>query len=147
MSALRRWEPFRGLMSLQSELDRAFDEFFGRSLLKPEGGRAPTVDVSETAEEVIVKAELPGVDKKDVEVEVRPDSISLKAEVSEEREEKERTYHRRERVWRHYERLLPLPAEVVTDKVKATMRDGVLEVRMTKTEPSKEMAPKKVAIE
>lgn len=103
------------------------------------------MDVSETAEEVIVKMELPGVDKK--EVEVLPDSISLKAEVSEEREEKERTYHRRERVWRHYERLLPLPAEVVTDKVKATMRDGVLEVRMTKTEPSKEMAPKKVAIE
>jgi len=147
MSALRRWEPFRGLMSLQSELDHAFDEFFGRSLMKADGVRAPTVDVSETAEEVIVKAELPGVDKKDVQVEVLPESLSLKAEVIQEKEEKERTYHRRERVWRHYERLIPLPAEVITDKVKAVMKDGVLEIRMPKTEPSKETAPKKVAIE
>ncbi len=147
MSALRRWEPFRGLMSLQSELDRALDEFFGRSVMKADGVRAPTVDVSETAEEVIVKAELPGVEKKDVQVEVLPESLSLKAEVIQEKEEKERTYHRRERVWRHYERLIPLPAEVITDKVKAVMKDGVLEVRMPKTEPSKETAPKKVAIE
>lgn len=137
MIALRRWEPFRGLMSLQSELDRAFDEFFGQSVMKSDGVRAPTLDVSETAEEVIVKAELPGVDKKDVQVEVLPESLSLK----------ERTYHRRERVWRHYERLIPLPSEVITDKVKAVMKDGVLEIRMPKTEPSKETASKKVAIE
>ncbi len=146
MSALRRWEPFRGLLSMQSELDRAFDELFGRSLLKGDGIRAPMIDVSETAEEVIVKAELPGVEKKDVEVEVLPESLSLKAEVTQEKEEKERTYHRRERVWRQYERLIPLPAEVIPDKVKAVMKDGVLEIQMPKKEPSKE-TPKKVAVE
>lgn len=148
MSALRRWEPFRGLLGMQSELDRMFDEFFGRpAFVRPEGVRVPTVDVSETADAVIVKAEVPGVDKKDLEVEVTPDSLSLKAEVTREKEEKDRQFHRRERVWQRYERVVPLPAEVVTDQVKATMKDGVLEVRMPKSERSKATPPKKIAVE
>jgi HSP20 family protein len=96
---------------------------------------------------VIVKAEVPGVDKKDLEVEVTPDSLSLKAEVTREKEEKDRQFHRRERVWQRYERVVPLPAEVVTDQVKATMKDGVLEVRMPKSERSKATPPKKIAVE
>ncbi len=148
MSALRRWEPFRGLLSLQSDLDRMFEEFFGRpALATTEGVRAPTVDVSETADAVIVKAEMPGVDKKDIEVEVMPESISLKAEVIKEKEEREETYHRRERVWQRFERIIPLPAEVITDQAKATMKDGVLEVRLTKTERGKAKTPRKVSVE
>ena len=147
MSALRRWEPFRSLMSMQTDLDRVFDEFFGRPLARQEGVRAPSVDVSETADEVVVKAELPGVNKKNLEVEVLPESLSIRAEMSEEKEETEETYHRRERVWRRYERLLPLPAEVVTDRTKATMKDGLLEVRMAKSERSKAAAPRKVTVE
>jgi HSP20 family protein len=133
---------------MQSELDRMLDEFFGRpALARAEGVRLPTVDVSETADAVIVKAELPGVDKKDLEVEVMPDSLSLKAEVMREEEKKDEQFHRRERVWQRYERLIPLPAEVIADQVKATMKDGVLEVRMPKTERSKATTPRKIAVE
>lgn len=145
---MKRWEPFRGLLSMQSDLDRMFEEFFGRPTLAPtDGVRIPLVDVSETADAVIVKAEVPGVDKKDLEVEVMPESLSLRAEVSTEKEEKDKTYHRRERVWQRFERIIPLPAEVVTDQVKATMKDGVLEVRMPKTERSKATTPRKISVE
>lgn len=148
MSALRRWEPFRGLLGMQSELDRMLDEFFGRpALVRADGVRVPTVDVSETADAVIVKAEVPGVDKKDLAVEVMPDSLSLKAELTREEEKNDEQFHRRERVWQRYERLIPLPAEVITDQVKATMKDGVLEVRMPKTERSKATTPRKIAVE
>ena len=144
---MKRWEPFRGLLSMQSDLDRMFEEFFGRPTLAPtDGVRIPLVDVSETADAVIVKAEVPGVDKKDLEVEVMPESLSLRAEVSTEKEEKDKTYHRRERVWQRFERIIPLPAEVVTDQVKATMKDGVLEVRMPKTERSKATTPRKISV-
>ncbi len=148
MSALRRWEPFRGLVGMQGELDRMFDEFFGRgALFRTEGIRVPSIDVSETADAVIVKAEVPGVDKKDLEIEAMPDSLSIKAEVSSEKEEKDKTYHRRERTWQRYERVIPLPAEVVTDQVKAIMKDGVLEVKLPKTERSKGAIPRKVSVE
>jgi HSP20 family protein len=134
-------------MSVQSDLDRVFEDFFGRPMRRDEGTRAPSVDISETADEVLVKAELPGVDKKDLEVEALPESLSLSAETSGEREEKEQTFHRRERVWRRYERVVALPAEVQTDQVRATMKDGVLEVRMPKTERSKSATPRKVSVE
>jgi HSP20 family protein len=134
-------------MSVQSDLDRVFEDFFGRPMRRDEGTRAPSVDISETADEVLVKAELPGVDKRDLEVEALPESLSLSAETSGEREEKEQTFHRRERVWRRYERVVALPAEVQTDQVRATMKDGVLEVRMPKTERSKSATPRKVSVE
>jgi HSP20 family protein len=146
MSSLRRWDPFRSLMNVQTDLDRVFDEFFGRPLARREGVGAPTLDVSETADEVLVKAELPGIGKDDLEVEVLPESLSISAEMSHEKEEKKQTYHRRERVWRRYERVLPLPAEVVTDEAKATMKDGILEVDMPKTERSKSATPRKVSV-
>jgi len=134
-------------MNMQGDLDRVFDDFFGRPVARQEGVRAPTLDISETPDEVLVKAEMPGVDKKDLEVEVLPESLSLRAEMSEEKEEKAETYHRRERMWRRYERVVPLPAEVVTDQAKAVMKGGVLEVRMPKTERSKAATPRKLAVE
>ncbi len=147
MSALRRWEPFRGLLSMQGDLDRMFDEFFGRPALVREEVRVPSIDVSETAQDVIVKAEVPGVDKKDLQIEVMPESLSIKAELTQEKEEKEKTYHRRERIWQRFERVIPLPAEVVTDRVKATMKDGVVEITMPKTEQSKQATPRRINIE
>ncbi len=94
-----------------------------------------------------MKAELPGIGKDDLEVEVLPESLSIRAEMSHGKEEKEQTYHRRERVWRRCERVLPLPVEVVTDQAKATMEDGILEVHMPKTERSKSATPRKVSVD
>ncbi|UCC69186.1 MAG: Hsp20/alpha crystallin family protein [Armatimonadota bacterium] len=150
MSSLQRWDPFRGLVRAQRDLDRLFDSFFGRPLLRweqEEGVRVPAVDLTETENEVVVTAELPGVERKDLDVEVLPEALTLKAEMSQESEQKEETYHRRERVWGRFERTLSLPAEVVADQVKAVFKDGVLEVRLPKTEQARAATPKKVNIE
>ena len=150
MSSLQRWDPFRGLVRAQRDLDHLFDSFFGRPLLRweqEEGVRVPVVDLSETENEVVVTAELPGVDRKDLDVEVLPEALTLKAEMLRESERKEETYRRQERVWGRFERTIPLPAEVVTDQVKAVFKDGVLEVRLPKTEQAKAATPKRIEVE
>jgi len=150
MSSLQRWDPFRGLVRAQRDLDRLFDSFFGRPLVRweeEEGVRIPAMDVTETDSEVVVTTELPGVDRKDIDVEVLPESLSLKAEMSRETERKDETYHRRERVWGRFERTIPLPAEVVSDQVNAVFKDGVLEIRLPKTEQAKASTPRKVKID
>lgn len=150
MSSLMRWDPFRGLVRAQRDVERMFDDFFGRPLRRlevEEGVRLPAVDVSETDDEVVVKAELPGLSRDNLEVEVMPESLSLSGTMSQESEEKEGTYHRRERVWGRFERVIPLPAEVVSDQAKATLKDGLLEVRLPKTATAKAATPKKVNIE
>jgi HSP20 family protein len=150
MSSLQRWDPFRGLVRAQRDLDRLFDSFFGRPLVRWEeedGVRVPAMDVTETDSEIVVTAELPGVDRKDIDVEVLPESLSVKAEMSRETEGKERTYHRRERVWGRFERTVSLPAEALTDQVKAVLKDGVLEIRLPKTKRPKASTPRKVEID
>jgi len=149
MSSLMRWDPFRGLMRIQRDLDRMFQDFFGRPLLRweEEGIRIPSVDIHETENEVVVTAELPGIERKDLDVEVMPETLTIKAEMSKQQEQEEATCHRRERVWGHYERTLALPTEVIADQAKATLKEGVLEVRLPKTERAKAATPKKVKIE
>ena len=150
MSSLMRWDPFRGLVRAQRDVERRFDDFFGRPLRRlevEEGVRLPAVDVSETDEEVVVKAELPGLTRDNLEVEVMPETLSLSGTMSQESEEKEGTYHRRERVWGRFERVIPLPAEVVSDQAKATLKDGLLEVRLPKTATAKAAMPRKINIE
>ena len=150
MSSLMRWDPFRGLVRAQRDVERMFDDFFGRPLRRlevEEGVRLPAVDVSETDEEVVVKAELPGLTRDNLEVEVMPETLSLSGTMSQESEEKEGTYHRRERVWGRFERVIPLPAEVVSDQAKATLKDGLLEVRLPKTATAKTATPRKINIE
>lgn len=151
MSSLMRWDPFRGMLRMEQELDRMFDRLLGRRFwpleAADEGVRIPSVDVSEDENEVVVKAELPGIDKDKINLEVTPEQLSLSAEMSEEKEEKQATYHRRERVWGCYQRTISLPAEVVSDQAKATYRDGLLTVRLPKSERAKATTPRKVAVE
>lgn len=150
MSYLMRRDPFRGLVRLQDEMDRLFQTFFGQQGAEAErtaGARVPAVDVAETETDVVVKAELPGVTKDNLQIEVLPEVLSLKAEASEAKEEKSASYHRRERTWARFERTVPLPAEVRTDAVKATLQDGVLEVRMPKSERAKAATPRKIQVE
>lgn len=151
MSALMRVDPFRGLRRLEREMDRLFGSFFEEPLVHlrrdEDAIRIPSVDMRETESELILTAEMPGVSKDQLEVEVNPKSLRLTGEAREEREEKEATYHRCERVYGRFERTIPLPTEVVTDKVKATLKDGVLEVHLPKTEHAKAETPRKVTIE
>jgi HSP20 family protein len=103
----------------------------------------PSVDVSETPKEVIVKAELPGMDPKDIDVSVRGDILTLSGERKQETEEKGENFHRVERSYGSFSRSVKLPAEVDSGKVDATYKDGVLRITMPKT---KEAATKKIQV-
>ena len=143
---------------LHREVNRMFDEFsqgFGpssrfwpKSLGMPEGPAGtwmPTVDVAETDGEVQVTAELPGMDEKDVRVELSDNALTLSGEKTFEKEEETKNLHRGERSYGSFRRTFPLPAEVDGDKVQAVFKKGVLTVTLPKTEPAPGKV-KKVAV-
>src|SRR5437773_11659207 len=141
---LERWEPLRSLGDIQGEVNRLFDGFFGRPATVAAGERlwAPLVDMSETKDDLLVMFELPGVREKEVSVSIMGDVLTVKGERKLEREDED--YHRLERVYGKFERSIPLPSPVQVDKVTATYRDGVLEIRLPKVEAVK---PKEIKID
>jgi HSP20 family protein len=102
--------------------------------------RVPSLDVFEEKDEVVIKAELPGMKKEEIEVTVSGDGVTIKGEKKQEEEVKEKDYYRRERSYGSFSRSVTLPCEVKGDEVKASFKDGVLEVRMPKTEEAKAKA-------
>jgi len=131
------WRPFEELERIRRDFDRLMEEFIAKE--EPaERVFAPALDVYETDGEVVVKAELPGVKKEDVEVLVRDNNLIIRGEKKEEKEEKTETYHRVERVYGKFERVVALPAEVKLEGVKAEFKDGVLEIRLPKEKTSRE---------
>ena len=129
-------DPFRDLGDIQSEMNRMFDNVFGRSPQNQLVDRvwAPAVDMYETKDELAVKMELPGVSEKDIHLSITGDMLTLKGERRLEQPSKQEDYYRMERWYGRFERTLPLPFPVQSDKVKATFRDGVLTVSLPKAE-------------
>lgn len=147
--SILRWDPFEELREMQRSLDRLFDELTGRRPARRREGREPVVwepavEVYETDQEVVVRAELPGVDPKNVNVTVQDNTVTIEAEAKEEQEERGRNYLRRELRYGQFFRTVALPAEVKADAAKATYRNGVLELRVPKSERAK---PKQVKVE
>jgi HSP20 family protein len=143
--AIVRWEPFRDLVS-QERLNRLFGEL-ARGFGEEEGGTrawAPAVDIFETDQNLVLKAELPGVDPKDVEIRVEDNTLYLKGERKFEKETKEENYHRVERVYGSFARSFSLPSSVDFDKTTAEYKDGILTVTMPKREEAK---PKTIKIQ
>jgi HSP20 family protein len=99
--------------------------------------RAPAVDVFEEKDDIVVKAEIPGMDKDNIQVNLTDHTLTIKGEKKKEEEVKEENYYRSERSYGSFFRTLELPKDVHADKVKATFKNGVLEVRMPKTEEAK----------
>ena len=140
--AIVRWEPFRDLVSVQDRLNRIFDEAFsgtGRSDNERAlgGSWAPAVDIFEHEGDLVLKAELPGVDPKDVDVHVENNVLTLRGERKLESEVKREQYHRVERAYGSFSRSFTLPNVVDTDKIKAEYKDGVLRVTLPKREEAK----------
>ncbi len=131
------WSPFAELERIRREFDRLLEDVFPATAER-EQILAPPVDVYETDTEVVVKAEIPGVKKEDIEVTIKDNALHIKAERKEEREEKTENVHRVERFYGRIERIVPLPAEVKAEEAKAEYKDGVLEVRIPKVKVSKE---------
>lgn len=139
------WRERGELSSLRREIDSLFDRFFEGWPFRTSGIRqwVPSVDVSETAQEVIVQAELPGVDPKEIDISVQGNLLTLKGERKQEKEEQGTNYHRIERSFGAFSRTLQLPAEVNVDKVNAVYKNGVLKITLPKTEAA---AAKKIEV-
>jgi HSP20 family protein len=124
-------DPFR---DFQRQMNRLFDEFFGEAPLAERGRESawapvafmPRVDVSETDAEVKVSAELPGMDEKDISVELQDDVLVLRGEKKSEQEEKGKNWYRREQSYGSFHRAIELPAGVDASKAKAQFKKGVL---------------------
>lgn len=99
--------------------------------------KTPSLDVFEEKDEIVVKADLPGMNKDEIEVTVMENVVTIKGEKKKEEEVKEKDYYRRERSYGSFVRSVELPSEVKSDQIKANFKDGVLEVRMPKTEEAK----------
>jgi HSP20 family protein len=141
---LARWEPFKDLVSLRSDFDRLFESFFGGIPAVQDNFWAPVVDIVENNGNIEVKAELPGMTKEDIKVTVKDNILSLSGERKQEKETKEKTFHRIERYYGSFCRNIQLPESVEADKVKATYKDGVLNIVLPKPESAK---PKKIDVD
>ena len=95
------------------------------------------IDLEETKDELIVRAELPGMKKEEIKVSTIGNSLTLRGERKQKREKKANTYHRIEQRYGHFERVIPLPFEVKTEKVKASYRDGILQITFPKLDKVK----------
>jgi HSP20 family protein len=143
--ALMQWRPFdQGEM--QSEVNRFLDTVFGRSPHREATDRAwtPAADMYETKDELVIKADLPGMSEKDVQVTITGDLLSLKGQRVEPEGMKPEQYFRAERWEGRVERIFQLPIPVQADKVRASYRDGVLTVMLPKVESVK---PREIKID
>lgn len=145
--SLIRWSPARDLLSIREDMNRLFNDFLGRTEGQEGtwwgGAWAPPVDLYEADDALILTAELPGFAKDEVNVEIKDNTLTLKGQRQQETKVKEEQYHRRERIYGSFQRAFMLPATVDPDKVTATYKDGVLELRLPKSEAAK---PKRIAI-
>jgi HSP20 family protein len=132
------------MMTLREAMDRLFDDAFTRPLnLSGNTWSVPAVDMYQTDNEVVVKAALPGIKADEVQIHVTGDLLTIKGEVKQENETKEKAYHIREQRWGSFERALALPIQVVADKAKADFENGVLTITLPKAE---EVKPKTISI-
>jgi HSP20 family protein len=145
--AVTPWRPFTDVSRWERDMDRMMEDFFGRRARSwwPENWfrreemdvRAPALDVFEDKDDVVVKAELPGMDKENIEVNLTDNMLTIKGEKKKQEEIKEENYYRSERSYGSFVRSVELPKAVHSDKVKASFKNGILEVRAPKTEEAK----------
>ena len=141
---LVRWNsgamaPWRDLNNMQDEVNRLFDQVFTRGSQRGDVSSvfAPPVDIEETAEEFVVRVDLPGVPQKDVKVSLMGDTLTIRGSRTDERKDKNGNFHRTERVHGSFERTITFGTTVKNDGVTAQVRDGVLEVHVPKADEAK----------
>ncbi len=144
MTALIRTSPGRAL-TLMEELDRMTEELWEgwRPMVTLRTGFTPRMDMYEEKDELVIRTELPGVRKEDLDISIKGDVLSLKAETKQEDVTKERGYYLCERSFGQYSRSVSLPFAVDTSKASATFENGLLEIRLSKAEEAK---PKQIEV-
>ena len=137
----RRREFFEELDRMRREINRMFEDLFGRTRRAIEHVspllEKPLVDIYETDDEVVVVADLPGLEKDDININAIEDTLEISAEIKRAEEAEKPRYFRQERRYKRFYRRLRLPAQVNTEKAKSTYRNGVLEVRLPKIKVKK----------
>jgi HSP20 family protein len=136
---MRALTPWTGMTSLRKEMDRLFERFVEPvwSEMPTLGEWEPKLDVTETKDSVIVKAELPGVEQKDIAVSLQDEVLTVKGEKESEKDEKDKQYHRVERSHGAFYRAIRLPVAVEAGKVTATFKDGVVIITLPKAPEAK----------
>ena len=145
---LVRWNPSRDLWATRNSFGRILDDFFypthkGADVTESGWSWNPVVDIYDNDDQFVITAELPGVDKKDISVNLEGRELTLKGERSSDNEVKEENYYIKERRYGKFERVFTLPEDVDQDKITADYKDGVLKVSIPKPEERK---PKQVTI-
>jgi HSP20 family protein len=135
--SLIRWEPFRGLRRRDDVFDELFREFFRRPTVEGEEVIEPPVDVAESDGEVVVKMEVPGVEKDKLHLTVADDRLTVRGESRKETEEKRKNYYRQEIQYGAFQRSVPLPVEVDAAKASAELKNGMLKVTIPKSKQPK----------
>jgi len=144
--AIVKYNPFRELRTMQDQmnrmLDMAWNREFGEEL--KEGVWQPPVDIYEDDQSVVIKAEVPDVDQKDIEVRIENNTLTLKGERKHSSEIKKENYYRVERYFGQFQRSFSLPQSIDQDKVEATCEKGILTITLPKRE---EVKPKQISVE
>ncbi|MBI5100889.1 MAG: Hsp20/alpha crystallin family protein [Nitrospirae bacterium] len=145
MSSIVKWAPIRELEDMRRDLDKLFGDFlepasrrrFGLKNIEP-GQFVPSVDVFERNGEVVVKADIPGVEKENIDLTITKDHLTLKGELRKEEEVKQENYYSLERSFGSFSRTIPLPPDVDSAKAKAAFKNGVLEIVLPKKEEARQ---------
>ncbi len=133
-----RWEPFKDLLSLQDRMNRLFEETLARGTVRGEaksGQWNPAVDILEAEGEIILRAELPGVDLSAIDIQIKDNVLTLRGERTFENQVKKEHYYRIERSYGTFVRSFTLPGTIDQEHVEAQLRDGILEVKLPKRGP------------
>lgn len=131
-SELTRWNRSPLYAALHDDMNRMLDNFWDAKSFGV--GWNPDIDIAETDKDIIVKAEIPGVNPKNIDISIMGDTLTIKGEKKEEKEENGKTYHRVERSYGSFSRTINLPSNVLKDKVEAKEHQGVLEITLPKME-------------
>lgn len=144
--AIVRWQPYGAVASLQNSINKLFNDAFTRTNVDEDFALSawkPVVDIFDKDDAIAIHVELPGVKKEDVAIEVKDNVLTLRGERSESQEIKEDKYYRKERTFGSFHRAFSLPSAINPDTIKATFKDGILEIEIPKPEEQK---PKQVKI-
>jgi HSP20 family protein len=147
--ATTRWEPFRDLATLQDRVTRIFEDVISRPRRGAEQEDltaeqwSPPVDIFETAESIVIRVEVPGIEQQALDVEIKDNSLIVHGDRRFE-EVEGRNYHRVERAYGTFHRVFPLPLPVRREQIHAVLKNGVLEITLLKEEKAK---PKRVQVE
>ena len=144
--AIIRWDPFRDIVTMREKMNRMFEDVFAGKAEDKEiapSSWSPAVDIYETENEIILTAEIPGLDEKDIEIKIEDNTLTLRGERKFSKETKEENYHRLERAYGTFFRAFTLPNSVEADSIQAEHENGVLRITMPKKQ---ELKPRTVKI-